>query len=162
MRPKEQNDYFYVCSSIEYIARETKNKRGTIVNLPGKKGIEKQLYDAEVNHCLSFEQVSDELIEFYKIPEGDIDTISSHSTNAIAPNKAYLWSRSKVWMRAGKRTFKPPRLKSQICLIGGNGFVCSLLNELNSYLTNSFTEAYTPLPSKPYFSISLTAGPDSP
>lgn len=44
----------------------------------------------------------------------------------------------------------------------GNGFVCSLLNELNSYLTNSFTEAYTPLPSKPYFSISLTAGPDSP
>ena len=35
-------------------------------------------------------------------------------------------------------------------------------NELNSYLTNSFTDAYTPLPSKPYFSISLTAGPDSP
>ena len=39
-------------------------------------------------------------------------------------------------MRAGKRTFKPPRLKSQICLIGGNGFVCSLSNELNSNLTN--------------------------
>ena len=77
MTPKEQNDYFYVCSLIEYIARETKNKRGTIVNLLGKKGIEKQLYDAEVNHCLSFDQVSDELIEFYKIPEGDFDTIST-------------------------------------------------------------------------------------
>ena len=37
MRPKEQNDYFYVCSLIEYIARETKNKRGTIVNLLGKR-----------------------------------------------------------------------------------------------------------------------------
>lgn len=36
------------------------------------------------------------------------------------------------------------------------------LKESNNYLTNSFTEAYTPLPSKPYFSISLTAGPDSP
>ena len=35
-------------------------------------------------------------------------------------------------MRAHERTFKPPRLKSQICLIGGNGFVCSLSNELNS------------------------------
>ena len=68
MTPKEQNDYFYVCSLIEYIARKTKNKRGTIVNLLGKKGIEKQLYDAEVNHCLSFDQVSDELIEFYNIP----------------------------------------------------------------------------------------------
>ncbi len=40
-----------------------------------------------------------------------------------------------VWMRAGKRTFKPQRLKSQICLIGGNGFVCSSLNELNSKIT---------------------------
>ena len=77
MTPKEQNDYFYVCSLIEYIARKTKNKRGTIVNLLGKKGIEKQLYDAEVNHCLSFDQVSDELIEFYNIPEGDFDTIST-------------------------------------------------------------------------------------
>ena len=50
----------------------------------------------------------------------------------LPPNKAYLWSRSKCWMRAHKRTFNTPRLKSQICLIGGNGFVCSLLNELNS------------------------------
>ena len=31
-----------------------------------------------------------------------------------------------------KRTFNTPRLKAQICLIEGNGFVCSLSNELNS------------------------------
>ena len=35
-------------------------------------------------------------------------------------------------MQAHKRTFNTPRLKSQICLIRGNGFVCSSLNELNS------------------------------
>ena len=29
---------------------------------------------AEVNHCLSFEQVSDELIEDLNIPDGDFDT----------------------------------------------------------------------------------------
>ena len=36
-------------------------------------------------------------------------------------------------MRAYERTFKPPRLKSQICLIGGNGF-CAVAgeDELNS------------------------------
>ncbi len=28
MTEKERKDYFYVCSLIEYIARETKNKRG--------------------------------------------------------------------------------------------------------------------------------------
>ena len=76
MTEKERNDFFYVCSLIEYIARQTQNKRGTITDILGKKGIEKQLYDAEVNHCLSFEQVSDEIIEQYNIPKGDFDTIT--------------------------------------------------------------------------------------
>ena len=76
MTEKERNDYFYVCSLIEYIARQTRNRRGVITEILGKKGIEKQLYDAEVNHCLSFEQVSDEVIEQYKIPKGEFDTIT--------------------------------------------------------------------------------------
>ncbi|MCM1191699.1 MAG: hypothetical protein NC123_09835 [Butyrivibrio sp.] len=76
MTEKERNDFFYVCSLIEYIARQTKNKRGVIAEILGKEGIEKQLHDAEVNHCLSFEQVSDEVVEQYKIPKGDFDTIT--------------------------------------------------------------------------------------
>ncbi|MCI9298947.1 MAG: hypothetical protein HFI10_16125 [Lachnospiraceae bacterium] len=76
MTEKQKNDFFYVCSLIEYIARQTQNKRGTVVKYLGREGIDKQLYDAEVNHCLSFEQVSDELIEKYKIPKGDFDTIT--------------------------------------------------------------------------------------
>ena len=76
MTAKERNDYFYVCALIEYIARETRNHRGDIVQAIGKKGIEKLLYDAEVNHCLSFEQVSDEVISYYKIGQGNVDTIS--------------------------------------------------------------------------------------
>lgn len=76
MTEKEKNDLFYVCSLIEYIARQTKNKRGAIIHALGRKGVEKQLSDAEVNHCLSFEQVSDEIIEQYKIQEGDFDTIT--------------------------------------------------------------------------------------
>ena len=39
-----------------------------------------------------------------------------------------------------KRTFNTPRLKSQICLIGSNGFVCSSLNELNSKFLLHFVE----------------------
>lgn len=75
MTEKERNDYFYVCSLIEYIARETKNHRGDVVRYIGKEGIKKLLYDAEVNHCLSFEQVSDEVVEYYKIEQGSFDTI---------------------------------------------------------------------------------------
>lgn len=76
MTEKERNDYFYVCALIEYIGRETQNHRGDIVHQIGKEGLEKLLYDAEVNHCLSFEQVSDEVIEYYKIKNGNFDTIS--------------------------------------------------------------------------------------
>lgn len=77
MTEKEKNDLFYVCSLIEFIARQTKNKRGVITEALGKKGLEKQLHDAEVNHCLSFEQVSDEIIEKYRIPKGEFDTITN-------------------------------------------------------------------------------------
>lgn len=67
MTAKERNDYFYVCALIEYIARETLNHRGDIVKAIGEEGIKKLLHDAEMDHCLSFEQVSDEVISYYKI-----------------------------------------------------------------------------------------------
>lgn len=77
MTEKERNDLFYVCSLIEFTARQTKNRRRVIVDAMGEKGIEKQLYDAEVNHCLSFEQVGDEIIEQYRISQGEFDTITN-------------------------------------------------------------------------------------
>lgn len=77
MTDKQQNDFFYVCSLIEYTARKTNNRRGAIIDVLGKEGVLKQLKDAEVNHCLSFEQVSDEIIEIYGIKPGDFDTITN-------------------------------------------------------------------------------------
>ena len=38
--PKD-NDLFYTCSLIDYIARKTKNVRSYVVNQLGKKQIEK-------------------------------------------------------------------------------------------------------------------------
>lgn len=61
MTDKQQNDF------IEHTARKTNNRRGTIIDALGKDGVLKQLKDAEVNHCLSFEQVSGEIIEIYNI-----------------------------------------------------------------------------------------------
>lgn len=70
-----KNDLFYVCSLIEFISRKTKNRRSTIVKILGKKELTRQLDIAEVNHCLSFEQVSDEIIEYFNIQEGNFDTV---------------------------------------------------------------------------------------
>ena len=41
---KKDNDLFYTCSLIEYIARKTKNTRATVVNYLGKVRLEK-IYD---------------------------------------------------------------------------------------------------------------------
>lgn len=74
MTEKQKNDVLYVCSLIETIARKTKNHRQDVIRHFTKAGIERQLRLTEVNHCLSFEQVSDELIEDLNIPDGDFDT----------------------------------------------------------------------------------------
>ena len=74
MTEKQKNDVLYVSSLIETIARKTKNHRQDEIHHYTKDNIERQLRLAEVNHCLSFEQVSDELIEYLNIPDGDFDT----------------------------------------------------------------------------------------
>lgn len=65
MDEKRKDDIYYVCTMIEYVARITKNHRKDVVCKLSKKSIEHQLRVAEVNHCLSFEQVADEWIEQY-------------------------------------------------------------------------------------------------
>ena len=76
MTNKDRNDLFYVCSLIEYTARITNNHRGDVIRKLGRKGIERQLKDAQVNHSLSFEQVCDEIVEQYHVTEGTFDTVS--------------------------------------------------------------------------------------
>lgn len=70
-----QDDVFYVCTLIEYIARKTKNHRQDVVKHFTINDIWHLLEAAPVNHCLSFEQVSDEVIEDYQITEGNFDTV---------------------------------------------------------------------------------------
>lgn len=76
MKKIDRDDLFYVCGLIEYIARKTLNERSVVVNCLGEEGVRKQLKDASCNHCLSFEQVSDEVTEYYHIPNGTFDTIT--------------------------------------------------------------------------------------
>ena len=77
MNEKRKDDIYYVCTMIEYVARITNNHRKEIVSKLAKKGIEHELKVAEVNHCLSFEQVSDEWIDQYHISMGEFNTVSN-------------------------------------------------------------------------------------
>lgn len=88
MTDKRKDDIYYVCTMIEYVSRITDNKRKDVVKKLSKKDIEHQIKTAEVNHCLSYEQVADEWIEQYDIKKGNFDIIQNckyeiPSVNAI-------------------------------------------------------------------------------
>ena len=73
---QKENDLFFVCSLIEYIARKTKNTKKYIIEKLGKENI-KKIYDlAEIYHSENIEKVSDELIQKCKMKKGDYDVIS--------------------------------------------------------------------------------------
>lgn len=88
MNENLKDDIYYVCTMIEYVARVTNNKREKVVEKISKQGIEHQLKVASVNHCLSYEQVSDEWIEEYGLERGNFNSVEDckytvPSVNAI-------------------------------------------------------------------------------
>lgn len=94
MENKEDNDLFFLCSLIEYIARKTKNTKKTVVEKLGKKNIQK-IYDlADVYHSENIEKVSDEFIELTDIQEGDYDIITRCQYRVPS-----FWEIAKVYRR---------------------------------------------------------------
>lgn len=74
--PQEDNDLFFTCSLIEYIARKTKNTIQEVVCKLGEENISKIYKLAEVYHCENIEKVSEEFIEDAGIKIGKYDKIS--------------------------------------------------------------------------------------
>ncbi len=74
--PQEENNLFFTCSLIEYIARKTKNTKKLIVEKLGKENIKKIYELAEVYHSENIDKVADEYIEKANIQNGEYDHIS--------------------------------------------------------------------------------------
>ena len=68
---KEENDLFYTCSLIEYIARKTLNTKKDIINIIGKDSVGRIYRLADVYHCENIDKVSDEYIEKFNIQKGN-------------------------------------------------------------------------------------------
>ena len=91
---KEDNDLFFTCSIIEYIARKTKNTKKDIVNKLGYEKI-KKIYDlAEVYHSENIDKVADELIIDCKIEQDNYDIIAE-TENRIPT----YWEIGRVYQR---------------------------------------------------------------
>lgn len=65
------NDLFYLCSLIEYIARKTHNTKEYVVNKIGKDFLVKIYNLAEVYHSENIDKVSDEIINECNIENGN-------------------------------------------------------------------------------------------
>lgn len=74
--PKE-NDLFFTCSLIEYMARKTKNRRAVIVDALGRDTIAKIYHLADIYHSDNIDRVSDDLIEAAGISGGTFDNVSA-------------------------------------------------------------------------------------
>lgn len=72
---KNNNNLFYVCSLIEYIARKTTNRRNDVVKQMDNDL--KRIYDyADVFHCEPIEKVADDFIQRDSVADGNYDNIS--------------------------------------------------------------------------------------
>ena len=92
--PQNENDLFFVCSFVEYIARKTNNKKSYIVKKIGKELLQKIYNLAEVYHSENIEKVSDEIIEQSKIERGNYDIIGNCKYNIPT-----YWDIGKVYKR---------------------------------------------------------------
>ena len=73
---QKDNDLFYTCGLIEYIARKTKNIRSEVVKKLGKDRISKIYEFADVYHCENIDAVSDDFIEDASIVPGTFDNVA--------------------------------------------------------------------------------------
>ena len=92
--PQEENDLFFVCGLIEYIARKTKNTKKYVVEKIGKEILEKIYSLAEVYHSENIDKISDEIIEKSQINIGSYDIIKSCKYSIPT-----YWEIAKVYKR---------------------------------------------------------------
>lgn len=103
---KKDNDLFYTCSLIDYVARKTKNTRIDVVNALGKKNLERIYEYADVFHCENIDSVSDEFIEKCNIQEGQFDNVGE--CKYAIPT---YWDIGKVYKRLIKQVSENERIE---------------------------------------------------
>lgn len=126
--PQKDNDLFFTCSLIDYIARKTKNIRADVGNQLGKERLER-IYDlADVYHCDNINQVSDDFIEEAQIKNGTFDNVGE-CKYAIPSH----WDIGKVYKRLIKQVAENEKISIIDALIKVyNSFISAKIDDYNS------------------------------
>lgn len=125
---RKENDLFFTCSLIEYIARKTKNKRADVVNALGKPSVQKIYELADVYHSDNIETVSDDFIARAALTEGSFDNVAS--AKYAVPSH---WDIGKVYKRLIIGIAKKRGLSTVDALFEAyNSFVSEKIDDYNS------------------------------
>ena len=124
----KDNDLFFTCSLIDYIARKTKNKRADVVNALGKKRLEKIYELADVYHSDNIDRVSDDFIQEASIKNGGFDNVKE--CKYAIPS---YWDIGKVYKRLIKSVAAEEKTEIIDALMKVyNSFISSKIDDYNS------------------------------
>ncbi len=124
----KDNDLFFTCSLIDYIARKTKNKRKDVVNALGKKNLFK-IYDlADVYHSDNIDRVSDDFIKVAEIVTGTFDNLKACQYSIPSH-----WDVGKVYKRLIKSVAEYEKIDVIDALLKVyNSFLSGKIDDYNS------------------------------
>lgn len=125
---KKDNDLFYLCGLIDYMARKTKNERSYVVNKLGRERLEK-IYDlADVYHCDNIDRVSEDFIKEADIKNGTFDNVKE--CGYAIPSH---WDIGKVYKRLVKKVAEEDGIDTIYALIKVyNSFISPKIDDYNS------------------------------
>ncbi len=122
------NDLFFTCSLIEYIARKTKNHRSDVVNALGFSCVEKIYELADVYHSDNIDRVSEDFIAEAGIQEGNFDNVAAGEYSIPSH-----WDIGKVYKRLILGIAKEKNMGIIEALMEGyHSFVSELIDDYNS------------------------------
>ncbi|MCI6811084.1 MAG: hypothetical protein MR526_11580 [Blautia sp.] len=125
---RKDNDLFFTCSLIEYIARKTKNRREDVVNALGKESVAKIYNLADVYHSDNIDRVSEDFIQAAGIAEGTFDNIST--ARYAVPSH---WDIGKVYKRLILGIVREKRMDVIDALFAAyHSFVSDKIQDFNS------------------------------
>lgn len=124
----KDNNLFFTCSLIEYIARKTKNRRKDVVSALDKKNISK-IYDlADIYHSDNINRVSDDFINAAEIQEGTFDNVAKCQYSIPSH-----WDIGKVYKRLIKAVAEYEKIDVIDALIEVyNSFLSDKIDDYNS------------------------------
>ena len=125
---QKDNDLFFTCALIDYIARKTKNTRTDVVNRLGKEQISKIFELAGIYHCDNPDRVCDDFIESAHIETGTFDNIAD--CGYAVPS---YWDIGKVYKRLIKMVAEDKKTDVIDALFEVyNSFISPAIDDYNS------------------------------